>query len=308
MKVAEISFTWLPQGPLLSGYGYGFSREAELIERGEKKVVQYESRNAQGERTPSFLATAAKGVFRSAAAWLVEREGQIQHKGRDRDRVYITSDYVHARPVKGGWQKAIGKLKREDEYYFGLDPVARIFGDTGGIPQKSSNAMRRQGLVRFSFDMADLTDSDALFGTVQPGGQQIFAWEAASDRQPTPLLTEKFTPQSLARLKVRLQSGEQQNQDAEYRLGIALICLSADLISTGFFRFGRFTSRGYGWVRLVDPNAKQTDLKALLLSDPTSTNNELLTGAHGAELARKIVGEDPRLILKREVQQWISGV
>lgn len=303
MKITEMKFTWLPQGPVLSGYGYGFSREAGLIERGEKKVVQYASRDETKELTPSFLATAAKGVFRSAAAWIVEREGQVQHQGNDSERVYITSEYIHARPEKGGWTKAIGALNHRDERDFGLDPVARIFGDTGGIPQKSSNSMRRQGLVRFSFDTGALKDSDALFGTVRPGGRQTFAWEEASDRKPNPLLTEKFTPVDPARLVVRLQSGEHRRSEEDYKLGIALICLSADMISTGFFRFGRFTSRGYGWVRLSDPDA----VSHSLLDKVSGKAGMSASGGSGMALGQELLGESPWDIVRDQVAEWING-
>ena len=304
MKLTEMRFEWLPRGPLLSGYDYKFSREAEIIKGGEKKVAHYRSRTADHALTPSLLATAAKGVFRSAAAWLVERQGQRLQSEDDAERHYITADYVHAVPTKGGWRKKFGKLERKGAY-FGLDPVARIFGDTGGTPEKSSNAMRRQGLVRFSFDSGDQLDTDALFGNPKNAGRQTFAWEEASNGKVKPLLSERLIPNQPARLNIRLTSGHQAHDEADHRLGIALLCLSADLISTGFFRFGRFTSRGYGWVRLTNPAAEQSDLADLAaLAGPIQAAQ--ISADSGSALAQNLLGTDPWAVIEKEVKAWME--
>ena len=289
--ITDLSFTWQPQGPLTVGYGYGFSREAGLIGRGEKKVAQYASRNARHELTPSLLATSVKGVFRTAAAWLVEREGQILQAAAADHRAYITCDFGNAVPEK--WRHAVARPpKHQDE----LCPVCRVFGGSGCLSGESSNLLRRQGIVRFSFD----GDSDALFGTVRTSAGQIFAWEVASGDRPNPLISEQLRVARDAHLHIRIQADD----EPDGRLAVALIGLSADLISSGFFRFGRFTSRGYGWVRLLGPTGQQINLADLLSGPPAGSPAGPQTAEHGAALATALLGQDARQVLAAAVREW----
>ncbi len=291
MAIAQLRFDWEPQAPLLVGYGYEFTREAGLIRRGEKKVVQYQSRNPQHQHEPSLLATSVKGVFRSAAAWLVERTGQMAQSPGTRSRRFITCDYGNALPEKGGWRKEVVRLVREDQ----LCPVCRVFGGTGCLSGASRNVLRQQGAVRFRFD----EQRDALFGTVRPAGSQVFAWEVASaDKTPNPLLSEQLRTPHGQHLCVEIQADD----PASYQLGISLIALSADLISSGFFRFGRFTSRGYGWVQLRRPAGRQIGLGNLIEDVMPSWQ----TADSAVSLAGQLLGDAATGVLERTVAEWIG--
>jgi CRISPR/Cas system CSM-associated protein Csm3 (group 7 of RAMP superfamily) len=296
MNVAEMRFGWQQQGPLLSGYGYQFAREAELIRPGQKKVVQYASRDHAQHVTPSLLATAVKGVLRNAAAWLVEREAQVQ-QGNSAKRRYVTYDYGSARPAEGGWRKAVGVVEHADQ----LDPVGRIFGGSGNLSNESSNVLRRQSLVQVLFIQNGL-NSDALFGEKVDGGKHFFAWEVASGMtdKSKALELEQLRVAPGAQLAVKVQVA---NDAADYRLAVALIGLSADLISTGFFRFGRFTSRGYGWVRLVEPQGRTVALAALL--DGGTPAWQMSTS--GSALAQSLLGTEPMAVIREAVREWLGS-
>lgn len=297
MNIAEMRFGWLQQGPLLSGYGYQFAREAELIQPGQKKVVQYASRDHAQSVTPSLLATSVKGVLRNAAAWLVEREAQIQ-QGNARQRRYVTYDYTSARPEQGGWRKAVGVVESAVQ----LDPVSRCFGGSGNLSNESSNVLRRQSLIQLGFLQNGLA-SDALFGEKVDGGKHFFAWEAASGLKETDkaLELEQLHVAPGAQLVIKVQAAPLL---ADYQLAIALVGLSTDLVSTGFFRFGRFTSRGYGWVRLLEPQGRSITLAALLDETPPQWK----PAANGAALARQLLdGQEPQAVVRAAVKAWLGS-
>lgn len=296
MNIIELGFAWRPQGPLLSGYDYKFSREAEYTAPHEKKTKQYESRNPQGQLTPSLLATSTKGVFRSAAAWLVEREGQIV-QGSGARRRYITADYADALPQRGPLQDAVRKVQRLD----GLCPIGRVFGGGGGVAGESRNALRRQGLVRFSFQQADRS-SDALFGHIRSRRDQNFAWEIASGKNQ-PLETETLVVGDAPRLVVQIGVPNQWAGAADQELAVALVCLAADLISTGFFRFGRFTSRGYGWVRLTEPSGSVLRLESMEKGWVSATERR---PESGAALAADLLGRDAHDVVRDVVSRWLQ--
>ena len=76
------------------------------------------------------------------------------------------------------------------------------------------------------------------------------------------LADENFAPQAhpQPRLEVRFDPADD--------FALALVSLSADLIGSGLFRFGRFVSRGYGVVRLTFDGGERTDLHTLLRDKP----------------------------------------
>lgn len=299
MNIYELQFAWHPQGPLLSGYDYKFSREAEYIAPHDKKIGQYESRKKEQNEhklTPSLLATSAKGVFRSTAAWLVEREGQIL-QGSGARRRYITADYADALPGRGQLSNAVQAVRRLDRPC----PVSRVFGGGGGVQGKSRNALRRQGLVRLSFRQSD-GSSDALFGHVESRRNQNFAWEVASGRKQ-PLETETLVVGSAPHLLVQIQPQDHVSGAADVELAVALVCLAADLISTGFFRFGRFTSRGYGWVRLTEPSGRVLRLHALERGWASAAERRPV---NGMALAEALLQKDPRTVVRETVRRWLQ--
>jgi len=251
-KVAKLYFTWQTVGPLHSGYGHTLAQAVGKISRGARRSAQLETHpSADASLTPAFLASSVKGVFRSASAWLVERTARELGA-----KTYATCDYHSA--VADGWRKRFPVPKAE-----GFCPICQVYGGAGclaAVRRGSDEALRRQlSRVRFSFRDAD----DALHGSAKWSREQTFAWEEASGKRGR-LEIENFAPQAhpQPRLEVRFDPADD--------FALALVSLSADLIGSGLFRFGRFVSRGYGAVRLTPDGGERTDLHSLLCGETPS--------------------------------------
>lgn len=245
-KVATLYFTWEPVSPLHSGYGHTLAQALGKIGRGARRSAQLETHvGVDSPPTPAFLASSVKGVFRSASAWLVERTARELGA-----TTYATCDYHSAVPDR--WRKRFPIPKAED-----FCPICQVYGGAGclaAVRRGRDETLRRQlSRVRFTFRDAD----DALHGQAQWSREQTFAWEEASGKKGR-LEIENFAPHAhpQPRLEVRFDPAD--------NFALALVTLSADLIGSGLFRFGRFVSRGYGVVRLIPNGGERTDLHTLL--------------------------------------------
>ena len=165
-RIALLQWEWKPAGPLVTGYSQNLAQAAGLIERGERKVVNLQTRDASQQLGPAFLASSVKGVFRTAAAWLVERVAQEQ--GAD---TFVTCDYGRAVPERQ--RPRLGIRSRD-----GLCPICQVFGGAGCLRtgKEVAPSQRQQGRVRFSFNRAD--DAWHTQSMVAPG--TLFAWETVS--------------------------------------------------------------------------------------------------------------------------------
>lgn len=203
-------------------------------------------------------------------------------------RAYVTCDYGRAVPEAGGWSKVVTAVRRKDA----LCPVCRTFGGSGCLGDESNNALRHQGPVRFQFD----GEADALFGRTRRAGRQAFAWEEASGKEVKLLQADQLVTGPGADVVIRIQTED----PADYALAVALMGVSADLIGRGFFRFGRFTSRGYGWVRLTEPARRQMALADLLADGAGAWQ----AASGGAAAAAALLGRDPWAILREVTEGW----
>jgi len=86
---------------------------------------------------------------------------------------------------------------------------------------------------------------------------------------------------------------------------VALVCLAADLISSGFFRFGRFTSRGYGVVRLIPYKYFYGSLPDLLATEDDPCKPSEVSS--GYELAEKLLKHDPLKVIKEVVSEYVKS-
>lgn len=277
-EVATLYFTWKQVGPLHSGYGQTLAQALGKIAKGARKSAQLETHvGATGSPAPAFLSSSVKGVFRSASAWLVERTAR--ELGAP---TYATCDYHSA--VTDRWRKQfpVPRLK-EDNFC----PICQVYGGAGclaAIRVGRDETLRRQlSHVRFTFRDAD----DALHGHARWSREQTFAWEEASGKKGE-LQIENFTPhaQPQPRLEVRFDPAD--------NFALALVILSADLIGSGLFRFGRFVSRGYGVVRLTFDGGQRTDLQALL------------RGGESLPWEVPVLGE-MQTIIRDTVQAWLQS-
>lgn len=251
-EVATLYFTWEQVGPLHSGYGQTLAQALGKIAKGARRSAQLGTHvGIEGQPIPAFLSSSVKGVFRSASAWLVERTARELGA-----RTYATCDY-HSAVAERWWKQfPVPRLKKK-----GFCPICQVYGGAGCLAavrrdKKKDETLRRQlSRVRFTFHDAD----DALHGHAQWSREQTFAWEKASGKKgKKKLQIENFTPQAhpQPRLEVRFDPAD--------NFALALVMLSADLVGSGVFRFGRFVSRGYGVVRLTFDGGERTDLQTLL--------------------------------------------
>jgi hypothetical protein len=280
-KVAILRWRWEPDGPLVTGYSQNLAEAAGEIKRGQRTVINLKTRDETGELRSSFLASSVKGVFRTAAAWLVERTAR--ELGAES---YVTCDYGLA--VLERWRPRLGIRKRE-----GLCPVCRVFGGSGCLGESDvAPATRRKSPVSFGFDRAD----DGAHGVVKESPPYRFAWEQIKDTGKK-LYVEQLQFDSDTTLEARVEPADD--------FAVALLLLTGDLVSSGFFRFGRFTTRGYGVVRLQPVTYFIGGLGALLVSDgPVFQSVE---GAQvGAVVALKLLRCEPSKVVRDEVAQWLS--
>lgn len=246
-KVAILRWHWQPDAPLVTGYSQNLAEAAGKIERGQRQVINLETRNPEGQLQPGFLATSVKGVFRSAAAWLVERTARQLGASS-----YITCDYGRDVPEK--WRPQLGI-----EAKTALCPVSKVFGGAGCTGEDSEiPTARLKSTVSFSFGRAN----DAAYGRVNKSPPYRFAWEQIENKGKQLRIDQlKFDPDTI--LETRIEPASD--------FAVALLLLSADLVSSGFFRFGRFTSRGYGVVRLQLQKYFYGDLMSLMVQDNISS-------------------------------------
>jgi len=244
-KVAILRWNWEPAGPVVTGYSQNLAEAAGEIERGQRNVINLQTRDAGGELGPSFLATSVKGVFRSAAAWLVERAAREAGA-----QSYVTCDYGLAVPAS--WRSRLGVRKRA-----GLCPVCCVFGGSGCLGESDvAPATRLKSRVDFGFNRRD----DAAHGSTDKSPPYRFAWEQVAKTGKKLVVEQlRFEPDTL--LEARIEPADD--------FALALLLLAGDLAGSGFFRFGRFTTRGYGVVRLFPLEYFYGGLMDLLAAETT---------------------------------------
>jgi hypothetical protein len=279
-RIALLQWEWKPAGPLVTGYSQNLAQAAGLIERGAPKVVNLQTRDASHKLGPTFLASSVKGVFRTAAAWLVERVAREQGAYG-----FVTCDYGQAVPERQ--RPRLGVRSRP-----GLCPVCQVFGGAGCLSGRDvAPSQRQQGRVRFGFNRAD----NATHGSVNDSPPYRWAWEQIENRGK-PLVIEQlqFAQDTVLEARVEL--------DGDF--GLALLLLVGDLVSSGFFRFGRFTTRGYGVVRLRPAAYFVGGLDALLTGDDLTL--KLVEGRPGGRaVAQELLDREPLSIVGERVRIWM---
>lgn len=281
-EFATLTWKWEPEGPLVTGYSQNLAQATHRSERGAREVINLQTHDASAEHAlrASFLATSVKGVFRTAAEWLVERiAAEMGHKG------FATCGYGLAVPESK--RPKLGVLQRS-----GLCPVCQVFGGTGCLSGRDvAPAQRQVGRVRFTFNCAN----DATFGEAKRSLPYQFAWEKV-ENTGKPLYIEqlRFAPDTV--LEARVEEADD--------FALALLWLAGDLISSGFFRFGRFTSRGYGVVRLKPHTYLCQNLKELLTTNLTPT---LISDCQYGHLAAEtILRHDPLKTVVERVSGYLT--
>ncbi len=231
----KIVWRFQPLSPLHTGVSLDFAKAFHGQQREpHSRNLRLSQPQNPAQLTPALLVSSLKGVWRSAFAWLVEKIAREQ--GLADQQSPMTADY---------WQ---GK----EEDYAKKCPVRAIFG--GPLPQRKMTAGQEvskdqaaaRGLVRFL----------ASAGSYWPATVRTdWCEDAARFRFARKLLQDKQRDQALLHIET-INLDEDSWVITEIQPGphalpaLIALCLAADLISAGFFRVGRFTSRGFGLVRL----------------------------------------------------------
>lgn len=274
-EIAVLRFAWETVDRLHTGYGYDMAVSLGKIRKGARMSVNLETHSNPDTLEPALLASSVKGVFRSASAWLVERVAREQGA-----KNFVTCEYHAAVPEK--WRRRF-PVPETTEFC----PVCRVYGGSGCLaelrPSKKERPSRRlQSPTRFVFG----DGNDAFYGETRWGEPYTFAWQVVEGRGKSMEVEQlRAKPGAATVLDARIEPADD--------LAVALVHLSADLISSGFFRFGRFVSRGYGLVRLRE------------IGPPKSTTlDELLS----EKVEWRPVEGDFREIVRRSVADWLSDL
>jgi CRISPR/Cas system CSM-associated protein Csm3 (group 7 of RAMP superfamily) len=268
-KLCLLTFHWKGTSPLHSGYSSDFAKFAKGV-GSEKISVNLETRDADHNLVDSFLASSVKGIFRTASAWLVEK---IARDALDQTQ-FVTCDY---------WGEDAPQDKR-----MGC-PVCQVYGGSGC--RVVDGLYRERAKATFTFG----TDN-ALHPQTRVRGYN-FAHEQISGKLDKKLEVESLQVENSVFLHIRLNPAD--------GLPVALTCLATDLISSGFFRFGRFTSRGYGVVRLVPHKHFYGSLADLLAADDDPCEPSGV--GSGYELARNLLGQGPLEVVKEAVRKYVES-
>lgn len=279
-EMALLQWRWVPDAPLHSGYGRNLAEFAGRMERGERASVNLETRSAPDRLEPAFLASSVKGVFRAAAAWLLERTARQLGATR-----YVTRDFNEALEERYEGQRGRRGPAR-------LCPLDRAFGGSAGEDSGSYGALRLKSPVSFTFNDAGAEATDAFHGPAAFGPEYLFVWQTLLNKGKT-LRIEQLTAGEVS-LLASLQPVEPAH--------VALLWLAGDVISSGAFRFGRFTSRGYGVVRLRPSAYRAAGLAALLDGQPPAV---VAGEASGYATARAILQRDPLDVLQAYVRPYL---
>ncbi len=222
----RVAWTIENLSPLCTGLSQDFAKSFHSFVPGQVTRNLVLRPSAADAPTPALLVSSLRGVMRSAVAWLLEA---IHRRNTLSTADVITSDYGRpgAKPC----------------------PMARIFGeapDETGVETASLHSSQRSPVRFFVSQSAGGSFAGALAATATAGwdtrplryGRQVIAHESGNVR----IETIQLGPD--VRLVAEISGGPHALP------ALVALCLAADLLSSGFFRFGRFTSRGYGVMRL----------------------------------------------------------
>jgi len=203
--------------------------------------------DAPGQLTPALLVSSLKGVFRAAMAWLLEKIAR--DNGWAAQQHPCTSDY------------------RSEKDKNLRCPLRAILG--GPLPvehPRQDTEKSEKGHIRF------LAPHGSYFS-----GQVRVNWQQEENRFrfARRLLEEKTYQKKRDKKDQALLQIETIDLDSPHLIteitpgphataALLALCLAADLISAGFFRVGRFTTRGFGVVRLRPVSVDTGTLRDLL--------------------------------------------
>ncbi|MCU0589835.1 MAG: hypothetical protein MUF52_17000 [Syntrophobacteraceae bacterium] len=230
----RIAWSIMPQAPLCTGVSEAFAKAFHGAPRGlyvdshgrKKQVTRSLALRRRGGAAPSpaLLVSSLRGVLRSAAGWLMEG----MHRRHDASRVPLTSDY--GRPPE--WSCLLGGIFGEAREETGREP--------------KSFAAHRSPVRLFCHDANGAVYGSSIPATATTQWSRknlIYGWQSLAGQNGN-VLIETMELDAGARLVMEISGGPHAME------ALVALCLAVDLMGSGFFRAGRFTSRGFGILRL----------------------------------------------------------
>ncbi len=280
--IALLLWNWHVEAPLHTGYGANLAEFAGKRKSGARSSVNLETHTNPDDLQPAFLASSVKGVFRSTAAWLVERTARQLGETQ-----FVTYDYSESLEDRQQWHKSLVRKGVNR-----LCPVSELFGGSGFIGAKeSSGAQRLRSPITFSFT----DNNDAYYAQTKFSPDYLFGWQIMRNKGKKLKIEQLLEPEGVT-LIARIDPAN------DYR--IASAWLTADLISSGFFRFGRFVSRGYGIVRLQPKAYLRANLDDLLSQE--TLRPVPLSVQDGYTAAQTMLKQNPLQIVSDHIQNWLD--
>lgn len=228
-----------------------------------KHSCQFESTKKGAGLRASLLGSSLKGVMRSATGFLAERYGaRVCEHGTRKDVVDLPD---------GDWEDLARHLCPTCRVYGATRPYAEVacrykgLPSTLSLPASVTSWTFRQGKDGPYIALKELLKeppSSAMYGPegASPAscvGEYRYAWEKVSHGQnPQQFKIEQrlnLKEQVLVQVKMEpgAAAGDLFERTEEGKGILSALCLSADLVTAGFFRLGRFGSRAFGAIRLT---------------------------------------------------------
>ncbi|MDO9263643.1 MAG: RAMP superfamily CRISPR-associated protein, partial [Desulfosalsimonadaceae bacterium] len=292
-KNIVIDWKAVPQGLMMSGISQDFAKAFWQINAKKASFNLYLSDPESPERlTPAVMVSSIKGVIRSAMGWLFEKI-RLDMKFDDKP---CTSDY---------W--------REGDWPSGRQcPLRLIFGGPmPGTGNENETVRSQRGLIRFSSRSASNNSGSYIVRSLHrtdwqnEEGKNDRRYPFArsnneSDGYNDGLNIEALKSDSFL-LRTEIEPGPHSKP------ALVALCLAVDLLGAGFFRLGRFSTRGLGAVRMqpvtinignlidfIDGNIKP------IASPPNITGFQLMRNVLPIDLRT----DDPLGM----ISQWINGI
>jgi|GEM_PF-2117869 len=241
-KTIQITWQLEPASLLHTGVSLDFAKAFFGQQREpHSRNLRLSCPDAPGQLTPALLVSSLKGVFRAAMAWLLEKIAR--DKGWADQQHPCTSDY------------------RSEKDKNLRCPLRAILGGPLPVEQPGQDTEKSEkGHIRFLAPHGSYFSGRVRGNWQQKENRFRFARKLLQDRQRDQALLHIETIKLDENSCVVTEIAPGRYTHA----ALLALCLAADLISAGFFRLGRFTSRGFGIVRLIPVSVDTRTLIDLL--------------------------------------------
>lgn len=281
----------LPQGAMISGVSQYFVKAFRKVGNSKSSFSLLLADPEHPENlAPAIVLSSLKGVFRSAMGWLFEK---------------IRIGLGHSRPcISDYWREGDWPVQW-------LCPLRLIFGGpipgTGG---KDVPELSQRGVLRFS--SYSETNRSGSYVVRRVGREDWQKNSKTGDRRypfpqsitSTGAYTDGLNIESAKgapfALRIEIEPGPHS------RAALISLCLAMDLVGAGFFRLGRFSTRGFGAARFRPDRIRDCNLADLIDAGlPGLSGHPSKYTISGKKLLENSLGiSDP----VGELTFWLKGV